>query len=131
VSGANASTLSIASAEFPDCGYYAVTVSDVNGSKTSHSVYLGVKPELTSQPQSQTAAVGSSVTLGVTAQSWWPITYRWRHNGRPIPNATNSTLTLPNVQPNDAGRYVVGVSHQLPGGRFSKDSASAVLTIGN
>jgi hypothetical protein len=99
--------------------------------KTSRAVYLGVKPELTSEPQSQSAQVGSSVTFNITVQSWWPVSYRWRRNGRPIPNATNATLTLPNVQPNDAGRYVVGVSHQLPGGKFTKGSAPAVLTIGN
>jgi hypothetical protein len=131
ISGANSSTLSIAKAQFPDCGYYSVSVSDGSGVKTSRAVYLGVKPELTSQPQSQPAHVGDSVTLSVTAQSWWPITYRWRHNGRPIPNATNATLTLDNVQQSDTGQYVVIVSHQLPGGRFVTSSSPAVLIVGN
>jgi hypothetical protein len=36
---------------------------------------------------------------------------------------------LNNIQPVDAGKYSVNVTHQLPWGRFSSRSSNAVLTI--
>jgi hypothetical protein len=129
LAGATGPTLVVPKAEFSDSGFYAVTVSDLTGSKTSRSVYLGVKPHITAQPQDQAVRIGDSVTLGITAQSSWPLTYRWLHNGRPVPNATTAALTLQNVQPADAGRYKVIVSHQLPGGRYSLGSSNATLTV--
>ncbi len=129
LSGALGPAFALSQAQFSDTGFYAVTVSDSTGSKTSRQVYLGVRPRITSQPQNQLVRVGEPVTFSIAAQSSWPLVYRWHHNGRPLANATNAVLLLENVQTTDAGRYKVVVSHQLPGGRFATGSSNAVLTI--
>jgi len=45
------------------------------------------------------------------------------------PDGDGATLMLNNVQPADAGKHSVNVSHQLPWGRFGTRSSNAVLTI--
>ena len=53
------------------------------------------------------------------------LSYQWHHNGAPISGATASTLTIPNVQPGDAGQYSVVVSNPC-GARTSRP---AFLTL--
>ena len=75
-------------------------------------------PSITA-PQSATVALGSKVVLSVTAISHLTIfpeapRYQWFHQnsgtpgrwtGSPIPGATEPTLTLPAVSPDDTGTY--------------------------
>jgi PKD repeat protein len=82
-------------------------------------------PTITAQPQSQTVIVGSNVTFSVSATGLPPLTYQWRFNTVNIPAATNSALTLTNVQFSQAGDYTVVVSNN--GG--SVTSAVATLTV--
>jgi plastocyanin len=70
-----------------------------------------VAPEIIDSPQSQTVAVGSLVMLSVNASGTDPRTFRWLFNGSFIPNATNATLVLSNVQPAQSGSYSVIVSN--------------------
>ena len=42
-----------------------------------------------------------------------PFTYQWRRGGVDIPNATNATLTITNVQAADAGSYTVYIQNAL------------------
>lgn len=53
------------------------------------------------------------------------VTYQWQLNGTNIVGATNSSLTISNVQPADAGCYTVVLSN--PAG--SVTSSNAVLTV--
>jgi dienelactone hydrolase len=64
---------------------------------------------ITRQALSQTAALGAAVSLSVTAVSSRPITYQWQFNGNSLSGATNTTLTLTNAAPTDAGTYTVSV----------------------
>jgi hypothetical protein len=71
-------------------------------------------PVITSQPADQTVAVGSNATFSVTAVGATPLSYRWLFFGTNAPwltNATSSTLTINNVQTNQAGNYKVIVSN--------------------
>jgi hypothetical protein len=129
IANVDSPTLTIDDAQFSAAGYYNVRVSDANSSKTSAAVYLGIKPHLAAPPQDQSANPGAAVTFTVDAQSLWPLSYRWRKNGRALPGQTNSSLTLSNVQAGDAGQYSVTVSHYLPGGRYAINSSNAVLTV--
>jgi hypothetical protein len=62
-------------------------------------------------PTNQTASAGSNVTFTVSASSLAAtILYRWQFNGSDIPGATDTSLTLTNVQPSDAGSYGVVVT---------------------
>jgi len=80
---------------------------------------------ITTQPQSQSVAVGSNATFTVTASGATPLSYQWRFNGTAIPGATNTILTLANAQPSNAGSYSVVVSNVAG----TVTSASALLTV--
>ncbi len=76
-------------------------------------------------PQGQTVAGGANVTFNVTAIGESPINYQWRFNNTNLASATNLTLTLANVQPTNAGNYLVVVAN--PSG--TRTSAVAVLKV--
>ncbi len=82
-------------------------------------------PSITSQPQSQTASVGGSALFTVTAGGTSPLSYRWQFDGAALPGATNTSLTLTNVQLVAAGNYTVIVTNSLA----SVTSTVAVLTV--
>src|SRR2546427_252706 len=68
-------------------------------------------PTITTQPQSQPGPAGTNVTLSVTASGHKPLSYQWRFNASPVPDATNSVLTLINVQCLNQGVYSVVVTN--------------------
>ena len=82
-------------------------------------------PVISQQPTSQTVLVGNTATFTVSAIGTPPLSYQWRLNGVNIPGATQSTLTLPNVQLSQAGNYSVRISNSLG----TVTSADAVLTV--
>lgn len=85
----------------------------------------GIAPSITTQPASQTVPQGSDVTFSVQAAGTPPLSYQWRFNGVDIAGATSSSITLPNVQPSQGGKYVAVVSN----GYGTTTSASAGLTV--
>ncbi|MBL9190377.1 MAG: S8 family serine peptidase [Opitutaceae bacterium] len=68
-------------------------------------------PALTvvTQPQSQVAVLGQSLSLSVIASGDGPITYQWRKDGVDIVGATTPVITVGTVTPAAAGRYTVAV----------------------
>ena len=82
---------------------------------------------ITTQPQSQSAIVGTPTTLSVVATGTKPISYQWRKNGSEIPGATGRALSLPTVASSDAGDYEVIVTN--PSG--SLPSTVATLAVLN
>src|SRR5207247_2043818 len=66
-----------------------------------------VTPYILSQPVSQTVFAGEDVTFNVSAGGTPPLGYQWRFNGAVLNDATNTSLTLTNVQPATAGNYSV------------------------
>gem|GEM_PF-1882146 len=80
---------------------------------------------ITTQPQSQNAMIGSNVTFSVAATGFGSLGYRWRFNGTNVPGVTNSVLTLTNVQPANAGDYTAVVTNSLG----AATSLVAVLTV--
>ena len=64
-------------------------------------------------PTNQTVIAGSSATLSAVAVGTGPIRYQWQHAGTNLPNTTNPTLALNNVQPSDSGDYAVVVSNAI------------------
>ncbi|HHY84602.1 MAG TPA: hypothetical protein GYA07_03570 [Verrucomicrobia bacterium] len=63
------------------------------------------------QPQSRNVTIGTNLTLTVNARAYvQPISYQWMHNGVDIPGATNTTLSITNLQPEDLGEYAVRVN---------------------
>ena len=84
-----------------------------------------VPPTITTQPLSQTATQGTSVTFTVAASGTAPFSYQWQLNNASISGATASSCTRANVQLTDAGSYSAVVSN-LAG---SATSSNATLTV--
>jgi hypothetical protein len=105
--------LALSAVSANNLGSYTVVVSNNYGSTTSVVATLSVPvaPMITTQPQSQTVLAGQNVRLGVNATGTGPLSYQWNFNGAPVAGATDSTLTLSNVQMVAAGNYTVGVTN--------------------
>jgi hypothetical protein len=80
---------------------------------------------IAAQPQSQTAYGNQSAIFTVTAVSPLPLSYQWWFNGSRIDGATDSTLTLSNVQLTNSGNYRVVISNAF----VSVTSSNAALTV--
>jgi hypothetical protein len=114
----------------------AVEVHQVNGNSSDISFDLELlgtptggqqprPPTIVTQPQSQTVTNGANVTFSVLVSGSPPLRFQWHKDGVPLPVATNSSLTLFNVNSNDAGVYFVIVTNSLG----SATSSNAVLTV--
>lgn len=68
-------------------------------------------PRIVASPDDQVVRPGDSVTFTVEAAGTPPLQYQWRKDRVIIASATGSSLTLTNVQPEDAGAYSVVVSN--------------------
>jgi len=71
-----------------------------------------VPPTISTQPQSQTVAIGGSVTLSVVVAGTGPFNYQWNAGGGPPPRtpSTNSSYVITNATAGDAGTYQVIVT---------------------
>ena len=129
INGATASTLTLADVQAADAGSYTVVVTNTLGSATSDAAVLtvttAVAPSITTQPSSQSATVGDSVSLSVAASGSAPLGYQWKKGGSDVAGATSSTLAFASVQLADAGSYTVVVSNSA--GTVTSDAA--VLTV--
>ena len=91
----------------------------------------GLPPIFSSQPQSSTNAVGSTVMLAADVKGATPISYQWLFHGVPltdngrISGSTNSTLILSNLQTNDIGDYQLLATNFLG----STNSSMAFLDV--
>lgn len=103
----------------------ALSASEISGIYNAGSAGKCPVAFITSQPQGRTAVVGSTVTFVVTAGGTPPLSYQWLFNGTNITGATSSSLTLTNVQPDQAGTYLVIVTNALG----AVTSSNAVLAV--
>ena len=74
----------------------------------------------------QTVTATSNATFTVTATGTLPLGYQWNENGLPLLGATNSSLTLTNVQVGQSGNYYFVRVTNLGG---SIISSNAFLTV--
>jgi hypothetical protein len=88
-------------------------------------VPFGGPPAIATQPMNQTVTMGGTATFSIVAGGSTPLSYQWNFNGTNIAGATNSTLTLTNVQPSQAGNYAVQVTNSYG----STSSLTATLTV--
>ena len=62
-------------------------------------------PSIVAQPQSQTVASGSTVSLGVNVRGLPALVYQWYFNGVPVDGGTSSLLSLNSVAITNVGDY--------------------------
>ena len=128
ISGANASTYTIASPASGDAGNYTVTATNSIGTVTSSVATLTVNtlPTITTQPVSATATAGTTVIFSVNATAGTSsIAYQWSLGNLAVTGATSASLNLGNVQSSNAGDYTV----TLTTAAGSVTSAVATLTV--
>jgi hypothetical protein len=97
-----------------------------------YSISTGAAPVLTGgpTPAAQTNIAGNAASLTISeALGLGPLTYQWRHYGTNLPGKTGLTLTLPTVQPTDAGPYDVVVAN--PRGSVTSSPPASVMTVVN
>lgn len=89
--------------------------------------YQGVSTvTITLQPASTSVSTGDSVTFKVKAIGSGTLTYQWRRNDVPIPNATKDTFTIDSASLTDNGaKFTVFVSN----GTTNQTSNVATLTV--
>jgi hypothetical protein len=106
---------------------YAVAVSSGAVTNLSDPARLTVvlHPLISAQPQSRTLRDGLSTTFAVVAEGNGPVRHQWHFNGAALPDATNSSLTLTNVQLEQAGDYAVWLADEA--GSIWSDTAK--LTV--
>ncbi len=84
-----------------------------------------VAPVILAQPTNGFVKVAGTASFAVTASGLPAPGYQWWFNGVPITGATNASLSLPNVQTNQAGNYAVILTNAAG----SVTSASVSLTL--
>ena len=140
IPNSNTDTFTLHNVQPSDAGVYTVAVTNpavpepgVVSAPATLTVIGGtnaVPPTITSHPQSQTVAPGSTVTFSVEATGTQPLNYRWRRNGVYLPVVLGPVLTLNGVTPEYAGVYSVVVSNTA-GTRISSNALLRVVTPTN
>jgi hypothetical protein len=136
ISGATASTYTIANTVSTDAGSYWVVVTNVGGSVNSNTVTLTVNPvpppTITTQASNVTVNAGQSATFTVTASGQGTLTYQWQKliSGAwtNIAGATASSYTITSTATTDAGSYWVIVSNA--GGSVTSNSVTLTVNTG-
>jgi len=85
---------------------------------------LGDPPVVLAAPPTQYAEAGSTLTFAVSATGTVPMACQWNFNGARLAGATNTTLSLTNVQASKAGTYSVSISNLI---KVINSSASLYL----
>jgi hypothetical protein len=119
--------LALTNATLAMAGSYTVEVSNQFGSTLSSPALVSVVsgPGVFSPPQNTIVSLGGTLKLAVGATGTEPIAYQWRHNGMPIPDATNAVLLISPVTLSDGGTYTALVSN--PWGVV--ETAPALVTL--
>lgn len=122
------STLTVSNVYGLIAGDYFVVITNTLGSATSAVATLALESLMVarvatadnSQPpafiedlRSQIALAGSDATFSVEADGGGSLCYQWYFNGAPIPGATQSSLTVHQVQESNEGAYRVVVANEF------------------
>ena len=108
IANATNSAYTVTNASAGKAGAYTVIVSNiVSSTNVSANLSLYTPPAVTTDVTNQTAVAGTNVTFLCAASGTAPLSYQWRLGspGTNFVGATNSSLTLTNVQSANAGSY--------------------------
>lgn len=134
VSGATTDTLTLSNIQAADEAAYSLVASSPGVTPvTSRVASLDVlgAPEITQDPVAQTVDFGGYAVFIGAATGATPLNYQWYYgttaltNGPGVSGATTNTLTLTNIDFNDAGQY----SLKATNGLGDDTSSSVTLTV--
>ncbi|MBA4148560.1 MAG: S8 family serine peptidase [Verrucomicrobia bacterium] len=106
---------------------------DGDGFTHLHELLIGSDPNvhsgpvITEQPAHRVSNLGGSASFEVEAGGMQPVVYQWRFNGANLAGATESQLTLNNIQSSQQGNYSVEVSN-LAGSIVSSTAQLGLFT---
>jgi uncharacterized delta-60 repeat protein len=126
--GATGARVALPEVKFSDAGNYCVVASNEFGIVTSPLAtltVLGCQPFIVRQPAAQSALPSGQAAFDVVADGSRPLWYQWCFDGAALPGATNATLLLSNLIPDNAGGYTVIVTNSFG----SVTSPVATLTV--
>ncbi|WP_346861882.1 HYR domain-containing protein [uncultured Draconibacterium sp.] len=103
------------------------TATDINGNSSvcSFDVVVEEVPGMVLDPLDVSTCLNGTATFTASAEGTAALSYQWRFNGTDIPLATDTFLTITNVQASDAGNYDVVVTNSCG----IVTSTSAALTV--
>jgi hypothetical protein len=113
--GATVTCLPASGSVFP-AGTNVVVCTLVYGTNTltgTFTVTVKVPPYITDQPSIVSVLANSNATLTVGALGTAPMSYQWSFGNAVIANATNSTLTVSNVQSINEGYYQITLANDV------------------
>ncbi len=128
IADATNATLVLTNVQSSDSGVYHVAVINEAGSTNSieASLLVRIPPSIIQHPVSLIVTQGSPATFAVLATGDGPRVYQWLFNDtNAIPSATNTSVTLTNLQPAQSGRYSVHISNDVG----AVTSSPAILTV--
>lgn len=131
VPGATNSSLVISNVQTSHSTNYFVIATNLTGAVTSSPAALSVTvpqdlvPTITAHPQPSTVYAEQEATFSVAVSGSAPFSYQWKFNGDNLSGATNNSLTLSNVQPEQVGNYSVSITNA----HGSTNSTNALLSI--
>ena len=128
LAGATNTSLAILNIQTNNAGIYSVAITNSLGGVTSSNALLTVQtpPSIATQPANQTTSLGGTAAFTVVATGTAPLSYQWYFNGtNQLAGATNSTLTVTNIQMTNAGNYSVTITNVV--GEVT--SANALLNV--
>jgi hypothetical protein len=111
LSGQTSASLSLTNLQASDSGEYTVVITGCNSlTSTVFSLTVNQSLSLLAQPASSSAVCpGASISASVDVSGTNPA-FQWYRGGTPLSGQTSATLTLANLQPADAGSYVVVIT---------------------
>ncbi len=131
IPGATNATLVLSNVVVSQSGSYAVMAGNSAGTNTSPAVSVTVYPAhapiftMQPTPAAAQAYVNGQAAFAAGVDGTPPIALQWQMNGVNLPGQTGSTLTLINVQTNQAGPYYLVASNFLG----TNISMAATLTV--
>jgi hypothetical protein len=94
--------------------FYTLTASNALNVATSGAMYLNETPlEVYVTTTNLPALAGATVKLAATVTGQGPFSYNWFFGGTNFSGMTTNSLSLTNVQLNQAGQYSVAVSNSF------------------
>jgi hypothetical protein len=139
VSGATSNTLTITGLTTNNEGNFEVVITNLFGSTNASATLTLIRAPIIVTPlTNQVVGLGAPVNFAVEATGGIPLNYSWTFNGVTLANGTNligtfnnivsgatsNILTLPSVNTNYSGTYVVTVTNV-----YGATNAGATLTV--